>query len=402
MTRRHEFRQGEWESAALRLDEIICAHSGEDPFEEALKLLVAKLMYETEAAQPAFLARHRDDAAVGEVNRLLRAADEKWCGILEPRATTRLSWPELLRCASVLNRVRLLADDLVGLDAIFEFMVSKAAKGQKGQYFTPRHVIAEVVAMVRPTAGERVVDPACGSGGFLHHALLQAPTCSVWGFDQDPRALRVARVMLGASGQATARAIRVDSLRRPKRRLPSDPTLEDLMRAQDPRFRGFDVVLTNPPFAGDVGSEYADAYELARGHRVERDVLFLERCVQLLRPQGRLAIVLPHNKVGAEQWAYLRAWLLERVAVVAVLGLGRNTFRPHTSQKACVVIGCKRPKPTRRYRDDEILFFISERDGKDHRGRISYGLDGETIDHDLAQATPLVRRRFELLQEGRR
>jgi type I restriction enzyme M protein len=207
--------------------------------------------------------------------------------------------------------------------------------------------------------------------------------------------------MLGASGQTTARAMRVDSLRRPKRRLPADPTLEDLMRAQDPKFRGFDVVLTNPPFAGDVGSEYADAYELARGHRVERDVLFLERCVQLLRPQGRLAIVLPHNKVGAEQWAYLRAWLLERVAVVAVLGLGRNTFRPHTSQKACVVIGCKRPKPTRRYRDEEILFFISERDGKDHRGRLAYALDGETIDHDLAQATPLVRRRFELLQEGR-
>jgi Type I restriction-modification system methyltransferase subunit len=172
------------------------------------------------------------------------------------------------------------------------------------------------------------------------------------------------------------------------------------MRTQEPRFRGFDVVLTNPPFAGDVGCEYADAYELARGHRVERDVLFLERCVELLRPQGRLAIVLPHNKVGAERWAYLRAWLLERVAVVAVVGLGRNTFRPHTSQKACVVIGCKRPKPTRHFRDEEILFFISERDGKDHRGRLAFGPDGESIDHDLAQATPLVRRRFELLQGG--
>jgi type I restriction enzyme M protein len=172
------------------------------------------------------------------------------------------------------------------------------------------------------------------------------------------------------------------------------------MRAQEPRFRGFDVVLTNPPFAGDVGSDYSDAYELARGHRVERDVLFLERCVELLKPHGRLAIVLPHNKVGAEQWAYLRSWLLERVAIVAVLGLGRNTFRPHTSQKVCVVIGCKRPKPTRQFRDEEILFFISERDGKDHRGRLVYELDGAAIDHDVAQATPLVRRRFEILQGG--
>ena len=402
MTRRHRFRHGDWESAALRLDEIICAHSGEDPFEEALKLLVAKLAHEMEAARTAFLARHRGDGAVGEVNRLLRVAGERWRGMLEPGATTRLSGPELVRCASVLNRVRLFADDLVGLDAIFEFMVSKASKGQKGQYFTPRHVIAEVVAMVRPTAGERVVDPACGSGGFLRHALLQEPRCSVWGFDQDPRALRVARVMLAASDQETARVMRVDSLRRPERQLRARlaPVLEDLMRAQEPRFMGFDVVLTNPPFAGDVGCEYADGYELAAGHRVERDVLFLERCVELLKPQGRLAIVLPHNKVGAERWAYLRAWLLEQVAIVAVLGLGRNTFRPHTSQKACVVIGRKRSKPTRHFRNEEVLFFISERDGKDRRGRLAYALNGEAIDHDLAQATPLVRRRFEIMQGG--
>jgi type I restriction enzyme M protein len=174
--------------------------------------------------------------------------------------------------------------------------------------------------------------------------------------------------------------------------------LEDLVRQQAPEFQGFDVVLTNPPFAGDVGSEYAEAYQLARGHRVERDVLFLERCVEILRPGGRLAIVLPHNKVGGERWAYLRAWLLERVAVVAVLGLGRNTFQPHTSQKACVVMGYKRAQPTRQYGDEEILFFINERDGKDQRGRLVTRGKGAGIDHDLAEATPLVRSRFDLLQ----
>jgi type I restriction enzyme M protein len=393
MARRHQFFQGDWESAARRLDEIICAHSGEDTFEEALKLLVAKLAHETAAASADFLAREHD--AVGDLNRWLQAAGVRWPGILPPGSKTRLGRPELVRCAAVLNGVQLLADDMVGLDAVFEFIVTKAAKGQKGQYFTPRHVIAEVVAMIRPTAAERVVDPACGSGGFLRHALLQEPQCRVWGFDQDARALRVARVMLAASGQPTTRVMLVDSLRRQG---GSVPALEDLMRTHEPQFRGFDVVLTNPPFAGDVGRAYAEGYELARGHRVERDVLFLERCVDLLKPRGRLAIVLPHNKVGAESWAYLRTWLLERVSVVAVLGLGRNTFMPHTSQKACVVIGCKRLKPTRHFRDDEILFFISERDGKDHRGRLAYAADGQSIDHDLAGATPLVRRRFDILQ----
>lgn len=398
MAKRHEFRPGDWESVAVRLDEIISAHSGEDPFEEALKLLVARLAHEVDdVSEAGFLTRHHDADAVREINRLLGLAGEKWRGILEPGATTRLSGPELVRCATVLNSVRLVADDLVGLDAIFEFIVNKAAKGQKGQYFTPRHVIAAVVEMVRPQPDERVADPACGSGGFLRHALLHQPRCSVWGFDQDPRAIRVARVMMAASGQGAARVMRGDSLRRPDRkRLPEPtPVIEELMRAQDPKFRGFDLILTNPPFAGDVGAEYSNSYDLAKGKRVERDVLFVERSVELLRPGGRLAIVLPHNKVGAEQWGYMRRWLMERMRIVGVLGLGRNTFQPHTGQKTCVVIGMKRPKPVTQFRNDEILFFISERDGKDQRGRLLYDPDGGTVEHDLAEATPLIREQFD-------
>jgi len=159
-------------------------------------------------------------------------------------------------------------------------------------------------------------------------------------------------------------------------------------------------VLTNPPFAGDVGDAYGEHYELARGRRVERDVLFIERCVSLLRPGGRFAIVLPHNKVGGDAWAFVRAWLLERTQVVAVLGLGRNTFQPHTSQKACVVIGQKRARPValEAARDEEIVFFLGERDGKDHRGRVVRGADG-AVDHDLAEAVPLVRARFAALAD---
>ena len=150
MAKRHEFRPGDWESVATRLDEIISAHSGEDPFEEALKLLVARLAHEVDSGSTAFLTQIADDATVREVNRLLGLAGERWRGILEPGCATGLSGPELRRCATVLNSVRLLADDLVGLDAIFEFIVNKASKGQKGQYFTLRHVIAEVVAMLDP------------------------------------------------------------------------------------------------------------------------------------------------------------------------------------------------------------------------------------------------------------
>jgi type I restriction enzyme M protein len=170
LAKRHEFRPGDWQSVAVRLDEIISAASGEDAFEEAFKLLVAKLAHERGGFDQGFLD---DEArALDQGNRLLAEAAAH--GLIEPGSRMRLRAPELSRCAAVLGSVRLLSQDLVGLDAIFEFMVNKAAKGQKGQYFTPRHVVAEVVQMLQPSARQWVADPACGSGGFLRHALLAA------------------------------------------------------------------------------------------------------------------------------------------------------------------------------------------------------------------------------------
>jgi type I restriction enzyme M protein len=385
LAKRHELRAGDWQSIAVRLDEIICAHSGEDAFEEALKLLVAKLAHERGPSGQGFLD---DEAhACEQAGELLAQAAEQ--GLIEPGASLRLRAPELCRCAAALRSVRLLGQDLVGLDAIFEFMVNKAAKGQKGQYFTPRHVVAEVVKMLQPTAGQWVADPACGSGGFLRHALLLAPRCRAWGFDQDARAVRVARVMLAATAKTGAQVMRADSLA-----LAGANSIESLMQPHAPEFRGFDMILTNPPFAGDMGP--ATGYQLARGKRIERDVLFIERCLSLLRAGGRLAMVLPHNKLGGQAWTYLRKWLLERLQVVAVLGLGRNTFQPHTGQKACVLIGQKRTRPAAPASDEEILFYISERDGKDARGRLQCASDG-TVIHDLAEATALVRDRFQQL-----
>jgi type I restriction enzyme M protein len=149
--------------------------------------------------------------------------------------------------------------------------------------------------------------------------------------------------------------------------------IEDVVRTRLGRgFKGFDVVLTNPPFAGEIREHgLLEGYELYRpGRRIERDVIFLERCVRLLRPGGRMGIVLPHNKLGASAWTYAREWLLRHVHVVAVLSLGRNTFLPHTHQKADVLFGIKRLRPEAPSPDEEIQFLLSERAGKDSKGKI--------------------------------
>ncbi|MBN2197174.1 MAG: N-6 DNA methylase [Polyangiaceae bacterium] len=399
MSARHVLRPGDWASVAARLDEILSAHSGEDPFDEAYKLFVAKLAQEA-GEGGTFLRGSVGRALPAALDRWLTTAAARWPGLIEAGVRTRLRPPELARAAALLEGVHLGEGDLIGLDALFEHLVTRAAKGQKGQYFTPRHVVAEVVRMLAPRAGERVVDPACGSGAFLFHTIRLTPRVVVRGFDQDARAVRVARAMLAALGRDVRVIHRVDSLERTPGRGPRQGPLEAVVRGELPRFAGFDVLLTNPPFAGDVGDAFRDTYELARGRRVERDVLFLERCVELLRPGGRFAIVLPHNKLGGERFRFVREWLLRHARVVAVLGLGRHTFLPHTAQKACVVIGVKRPRPITPDPGEAIVFFVSERDGKDARGRLRLRSDGAGVDHDLDEAVEPVRAALEAASGG--
>jgi type I restriction enzyme M protein len=344
---------GDWESVFGRLQELVLANSGEDDFQEIFKLVVAKLVVELDGAGAL---------APGEVDALLAQACARWPGIL-PAGSRSLLAPEHLRvCVGALAGVRLLDAGLEVMDSAFEHLVSRAAKGAKGQYFTPRPVIDACVRIVKPRDGEAVADPACGSAGFLVQAALGGGAGSLWGYDFDARAVQVARALLLIAGHGGARVARVNSL------LPG--TIDG---------GPFDVILTNPPFAGEVREpELLAAYELARPRgRTERDVLFLERCVELLRPGGRLAIVLPHNKLAASPWAFAREWLLRRMRVVGVLGLGRHTFQPHTGQKASVLFAHKRAAPLDAAPVGErILFMVSEREGKDARGRA-------LADHDL-------------------
>jgi type I restriction enzyme M protein len=305
------------------------------------------------------------------------------------------------------------------LDALFEYLISRSSKGAKGQYFTPRYVVDCCVKLVNPSLTETVMDPACGSGGFLAHALshiqmshpnLDKPAyarANLWGADFDSRAIQVARALMLLAGDGHSNLFRINSLRTATacddlffeyRGSSPEPTIEDLMRTRVRAFKGFDVIMTNPPFAGEVREpELLSQYQLSRrGGRTERDVLFLERCISLLKPGGRLAIVLPHNKFASATWSAARQWLLTHAQVVAVLGLGRHTFLPHTSQKADVLFARKRRQPVRYPEKEPILFLISERDGKDSKGEI-IARPAATIeqpawvraDHDLDQVVPM-------------
>lgn len=298
------------------VEEVVLASSGEDAFELVFAVAARRLLGERSAA-------HR---ALGAVS--LARVDDR-----------------------LLARVEALLDPALGrvdaLDAIFEALVSRVAKGQKGQFFTPRHVVDFIVRKLAPKQGEVVVDPACGSGAFLAHARAHARGVVTWGCDVDGRAIRIARLLALAGGADEAKLLRDDGLRTTA--LPVA-----------------DVVATNPPFAGRADAE---GFAVAREVRTpERDVLFLERSLELLRPGGRLGIVLPYNKAAGEAFTRLRRFLFERASVREIVGLPRETFMPHTSQRCFVLFAERRAPGERPSLREKTRLSSSTRAGKDAAG----------------------------------
>ena len=410
--KRFQIRAGDWETVVGRLQELVLANSGEDEFQEIFKILVAKLFSEKfPGATPSFQTHRSPTNTAKAINDLIARANVQWFGTISGDPRSRLTDEHLSICVDAIADLNVCDTHLEILDGFFEYLVGHVAKGAKGQYFTPRQIVELCVKIIDPRPSEMILDPACGSGGFLIHALNhnarrldvsphEYGSKFLWGCDFDARAVQIAKTLMLVAGDGGANLHQLNSLRKPFSGGlfdgPADDvpriTIEDLLRTKARKVRGFDVILTNPPFAGEIREpSFLANYQVAkRNRRIERDVLFVERCIDLLRPGGRLGIVLPHNKLGGAPWAYLRDWLIRRLQVVAVVGLDRNAFLPHTHQKTSVLFGIKRTKPLSNPSNEPILFAISESSGKDSAGRIRerFGASPDQTawlraDHDL-------------------
>ena len=214
--------------------------------------------------------------------------------------------------------------DLFGL--AYERFFPDLFKGRAGQYFTPRPLVHLAAALAEVGPGDRVLDPACGAGGFLvaAHGLGAAPS----GVEIDPDLVALARINLALAGAPPA------AVRR-----------GDLFRLGGPR--RWSVILANPPFSVPVRDPAALAgSELAAGRRqLASDQLFLEAAWRLLEDGGRLAAVLPWSLVANPSAAPLRDWVDRRFVRAAVVALPEGVFRPFggTAARACLVLLRRRP-----------------------------------------------------------
>jgi type I restriction enzyme M protein len=384
-------------------EQILLSNSGEDAFDAAIKLLSAKLFGEvqehTTKKVSAFGIHSTPEDTHAAIQGLYRHAVMKWPLLGSGTDEFEITPPHLVRSIRPLLGWSLIGSDLSPLDATLEHLVSRDSKGSLGQYFTPREIVRMCVEVLRPTGEEFVIDPACGSGGFLFEALRHSelqtgkrPTCL--GIDFSAKSIRVAALLAAATMGDSILISKANSLDGREYATSYPPSWETFLQqeaASDTlRARtwgawnrlGCDVLLTNPPFAGDIDElALLDAYESQQGVRgkkvVSREHLFVERAVDLLKPGGRLAIVLPQGILANTTATYLRDWLLKRCRVLGVIGLHQNAFAPYTGVKTAIVFLTKLKKPVRS--DYNVFFAVSHSAGKDSSGRQTGETDYERI-----------------------
>ena len=430
----------------LDMENLVLANAGVDAFEEVFKLIYTKLYDEAQAAQGGKKKRYLEFRVGGatptefkeKIAQLFEKAKKKWPGVFLPGERIDLTPEHLVTCGSYLEDVKLFNSNLQVIDEAFEYLSLAVGKGKKGQYFTPRHVIDMAVNMLNPKISEYVIDTAAGSCGFTVHSIFHVwgdeftasgPAAwqsdyareHVYAIDFDSRSIKIAKALNLIAGDGRTNVYRANTLnprswddeikvglRDRLRRFPENRE-RDKWNEEKFRYFDFDVLLTNPPFAGDIrDSRILQQYDVARREngkwykKMGRDVLFIQRNLEFLKPGGRMAIVLPQGRLNNTSERRIRDFIAEHARILAVVGLHGNTFKPHTGTKTSVMFlqtwndDPNAPPALRcpKVEDYPIFFATSERPGKDSSGEYVYLKDGNDarlydlhahpmIDHDL-------------------
>ena len=429
----------------LEMEDEVLANAGVDVFEEVFKLVFAKLYDEKRGARYPdndleFRNSGQSDIQLKDkIEKLFKKACNEWSGVFPDDAKISLTPPHLSICVASLETVKLFNSNLDVVDEAFEYLINKSSKGEKGQYFTPRYVIDMCVRMLNPKPTETMIDTAAGSSGFPVHTIFHVwkqmqlaarkPVShlftatdkgedetdyvrnKVFAIDFDEKAVRVARTLNLIAGDGHTNVLHLNTLDFGRwNSVTKEDTwidtynegwkkLRKLERDGSHTYFEFDIVMANPPFAGDVKEgQLLSRYEFGQKngkpqHSVNRDVLFIERNINFLGAGGRMAIVLPQGRFNNSTDKYIRDFIAKRCRILAVVGVHGNTFKPHTGTKTSVLFVQKwqNDKNQPNYnpqRDDYPIFFATQRlEGKNSRGDKLYWTkdkSGTTTDPKLA------------------
>jgi type I restriction enzyme M protein len=419
----------------LEMEDEVLANAGVDVFEELFKLIFTKLYDEMQSGQK--LNRYLEFRNYGDtetelknkIQKLFDEAKKKWEGVFSDDAKIMLTPSHLSICVASLQDVKLFNSNLEVIDEAFEYLINKSSKGEKGQYFTPRYVIDMCVKMLNPQSSETMIDTAAGSCGFPVHTIFyvweqilrdkgldkshlftlenKPLECTdyvnekVFAIDFDERAVRVARTLNLIAGDGQTNVLNLNTLDWERWNQAADKDWQDIYfegwkrlrklrakRDEDREFR-FDILMANPPFAGDIKeSRILAKYELGKNSagkyqtNVGRDILFIERNLDFLKPGGRMAIVLPQGRFNNSSDKYIREFISARCRILAVVGLHGNVFKPHTGTKTSVLFVQKWDDNLCPKKDDYPIFFATMQEpSKDNSGEKIYVRNSDRSDN---------------------
>lgn len=426
----------------LEMEDEVLANAGVDVFEELFKLIFTKLYDEMESGRnkKRYLAfknyGETDIELKDKIQQLFEKARDKWAGVFSEDSKIQLTPSHLAVCISSLEGVKLFNSNLDVIDEAFEYLINKSSKGEKGQYFTPRYVIDMCVKMLNPQEHETLIDTAAGSCGFPVHGIFHVwekileqegldkshlftaekkpPRCEdyvhnkVFAIDFDEKAVRVGRTLNLIAGDGQTNVLHLNTLdyERWDEKI-SDEYWSDVynegwikfkkLRATKNQNRDFcfDILMANPPFAGDIKETRILAkYELGKKANgkyqtaVGRDILFIERNLSFLKPGGRMAVVLPQGRFNNSSDKHIREYIAEHCRILAVVGLHGNVFKPHTGTKTSVLFVQKWDDELCPRVDDYPIFFATMQEpSKDNSGDKIYVKQQDLINWGIQQKT---------------
>lgn len=365
--------------------------------------------------------------------------------IFDANDEIKLTPRSLAYIVSELQRYSLLNTKIDIKGKAYEEIVGANLRGDRGEFFTPRNVMKMVVEMINPKIDEKVLDSSCGTGGFLVTAMTHVITLleqkyadslgikrenwdsatlrafqdkisemaasNYFGFDINPDLVKATKMNMVMNNDGSGNILQGNSLLPPHEWSDEFRTrlAETLgVRKSDLRNHNsisyFDVIVTNPPFGSKIpikDKNILEQFALARIWECDKkagvwkmtgrfqssvppEILFIERCTQLLVPDGRMGIVLPDSILGSPGLGYIREWLIQNHRIIASIDLHVDTFQPRNGTQTSVLILQKKTQAQKneeeksgKMADYSIFMAMVEKVGHDKRGNPLFKRDKE-------------------------
>lgn len=401
-------------------------------FWELLKLIFCKIHDERHSEEVQFYATANERKGVNgqlkvrqRLENLFTDVKGDYPQIFRENETIELEPRVLAYLVGQLQMYSLLESDIDVKGRAYEEIVGSNLRGDRGEFFTPRNICRLAVEMLDPGEKQLILDPACGTGGFLITAMnhviqkIQAAELSRWkgnieraesttrdrvtkfankyivGIDFNPELVKASKMNMVMNNDGSGGLYQGNSLESPA------VWHEDLRDRS--LFGKVDLLFTNPPFGSklpindtailekyDLGHAWSYKADTDRWEKTDSlqksqppEIMFIERCVRFLRPgTGRAAIVLPDGILGSPGLGYVREWILRNCRILASIDLHPDTFQPFVSiQTSLLVLERKTDEQIRleeaagKMNDYQVFMAVANHVGHDKRGNVTYVRD---------------------------